>query len=64
MNLGSLIGLLKLAQDTGLTSPSLDRPDIGLGPKGIRDPSFVSVVVRPTYGKETALTRAKEGLGL
>jgi len=25
---------------------------------------FVSIVVRPTYGKETALTRAEEGLGL
>jgi len=23
-----------------------------------------SIVVRPTYGKETALTRAEEGLGL
>ena len=27
-------------------------------------PKFVSIVVRPTYAKETALTRAKEGLGL
>ena len=25
---------------------------------------FVSIVKRPTYAKETALTRAKEGLGL
>ena len=27
-------------------------------------PAFVSIVKRPTYGKETALTRAEEGLGL
>ena len=25
---------------------------------------FVSIVKPPTYGKETAFTRAKEGLGL
>ena len=25
---------------------------------------FVSIVKRPAYGKETALTRAREGLGL
>jgi len=30
----------------------------------ITKPTFVSVVVRPTYSKETALTRAEEGLGL
>ena len=30
----------------------------------ITKPAFVSIVKRPTYGKETALTRAKEGLGL
>ena len=30
----------------------------------ITKPKFVSIVVPPTYGKETALTRAKEGLGL
>jgi hypothetical protein len=30
----------------------------------VTKPEFVSIVVRPTYGKETALTRAKEGLGL
>jgi hypothetical protein len=30
----------------------------------ITKPAFVSIVVRPTYAKETALTRAEEGLGL
>lgn len=30
----------------------------------ITKPKFVSIAVRPTYGKETALTRAEEGLGL
>jgi len=30
----------------------------------IGKPAFKSIVVRPTYAKETALTRAKEGLGL
>jgi len=30
----------------------------------ITKPAFVSIVKRPTYGKETALTRAEEGLGL
>ena len=30
----------------------------------ITKPAFESIVVRPTYGKETALTRAEEGLGL
>jgi len=30
----------------------------------ITKPAFVSIVKRPTYGKETALTRVKEGLGL
>jgi len=30
----------------------------------ITKPAFKSIVVRPTYAKETALTRAEEGLGL
>jgi len=30
----------------------------------ITKPVFQSIVVRPTYAKETALTRAEEGLGL
>jgi len=30
----------------------------------ITKPAFVSIVKRPTYGKETSLTRAEEGLGL
>ena len=30
----------------------------------ITKPAFVSIVVRPTYAKETILKRAKEGLGL
>ena len=30
----------------------------------ITKPAFKSIVVPPTYGKETALTRAEEGLGL
>jgi hypothetical protein len=47
MDVGSLIALLKLAQDAEITKPA-----------------FKSIVVPPTYGKETALTRAKEGLGL
>jgi len=47
MDLGSLIALLKLAQDAEVTKPA-----------------FKSIVVAPTYAKETALTRAKEGLGL
>ena len=47
MDIGSLIALLKLAQDAEITKPE-----------------FVSIVKPPTYGKETALTRAKEGLGL
>ena len=47
MDLGSLIALLKLAQDAEITTPT-----------------FKSIVVPPTYGKETALTRAEEGLGL
>jgi hypothetical protein len=59
MNVGALIGLLKLAQDSGLT-PRPERPSFF--PKQKKD--FVSVVVRPTYAKETALTRAEEGLGL
>ena len=30
----------------------------------ITKPAFKSIVIPPTYGKETALTRAEEGLGL
>jgi len=30
----------------------------------VTKPAFKSIVVRPTYAKETALTRAEEGLGL
>jgi len=30
----------------------------------VTKPAFVSIVKPPTYGKETALTRAEEGLGL
>jgi len=30
----------------------------------ITKPAFESIVVRPVYSKETALRRAKEGLGL
>jgi len=48
VNVGAIIALLKLAQD--------------FFPKPKKD--FVSIVVRPTYAKETALTRAEEGLGL
>jgi len=59
MNIGALIALLKLAKDAGLT-PKAERP--AFFPKPKKD--FVSIVVRPTYGKETALTRAEEGLGL
>jgi len=47
MDVGSLIALLKLAQDAEITKPA-----------------FKSIVVRPTYAKETALYRAEEGLGL
>ena len=59
MNLGAIIALFKLAQDSGLT-PKAERPSFFPKPKK----DFVSIVVRPTYGKETALTRAEEGLGL
>jgi len=59
MNVGALIALLKLAQDSGVTGTPT-RP--AFFPKQKKD--FVSIVVRPTYVKETALTRAEEGLGL
>ena len=59
MNLGAVLVLLKLAKDSGLT-PKAERP--AFFPKPKKD--FVSIVVRPTYAKETALTRAEEGLGL
>jgi len=59
MNLGALIALLKLAQDSGLT-PKAERP--AFFPKPKKD--FVSIVVRPIYSEETALTRAEQGLGL
>ena len=60
MNVGALIALLKLAQDAGLT-PKPERP--AFFPKKVNG-DFVSIAVRPTYGKETALTRAETGLGL
>jgi len=63
MNLGAIIALLKLVQDSGLT-PRPEKPSIFGRDKKVRDTDFVSIVVRPTYGKETALTRAEEGLGL
>jgi len=60
VNIGALIPLLIFAQDV-LGKPSkFVRP---FGPTK-KDTDFVSIVVRPTYGKETALTRAEEGLGL
>jgi len=61
MNLGAIIALLKLAQDSGLT-PKAEFKRPSFFPKPKKD--FVSIVVRPTYAKETALTRAEEGLGL
>jgi hypothetical protein len=63
MNLGAVIALLKLAQDSGLT-PRPEKPAFFGRDKKVSDSDFVSIVVRPTYGKETALTRAEEGLGL
>ena len=30
----------------------------------VTKPAFVSIVIAPTYGKETIAQRAKEGLGL
>jgi len=59
MNIGALIALLKLAKDSGLT-PKAERP--AFFPKPKKD--FVSIVVRPTYAKETIALRAEEGLGL
>ena len=64
MNIGALIALLKLAQDSGLTTRTAVRPALFGRDKKVSDSDFVSIVVRPTYGKETALTRAEEGLGL
>jgi len=46
MNLGALIPLLKLAQDSGITKESSGQ------------------VYKRIYVKETALERAKKGLGL
>jgi hypothetical protein len=60
MNIGALIPLLIFAQDVLGKPTKFVRP---FGPTK-KDTDFVSIVVRPTYGKETALTRAKEGLGL
>ena len=65
MNIGALIALLKLAQDSGVTGGHwAEKPTIFGRDKKVSDSDFVSIVVRPTYGKETALTRAEEGLGL
>jgi len=63
MNVGAIIALLKLAQDSGLT-PKAERPSFFGRDKKVRDTDFVSIVVRPTYGKETIALRAEEGLGL
>ena len=63
MNIGALIALLKLAQDSGLTARTAERPALPFGPKKEKV-DFISIVIPPTYGKETALTRAEEGLGL
>jgi len=60
MNIGALIPLIILAQDLIGKPSKFVRP---FGPTK-KDTDFVSIVVRPTYGKETALTRAEEGLGL
>jgi hypothetical protein len=60
MNLGALIPLLIFAQDVLVKPTKFIKP---FGPTK-KDTDFVSIVKRPTYGKETALTRAKEGLGL
>ena len=60
MNIGALIPLLIFAQDVLGKPTKFVRP---FGPTK-KDTDFVSIVVRPIYGKETALTRAKEGLGL
>jgi len=60
MNIGALIPLIILAQDLLGKPTKFIRP---FGPTK-KDTDFVSIVVRPTYGKETALTRAEEGLGL
>jgi len=59
MNIGALIPLLIFAQDVLGKPTKFIRP---FGPTKKKD--YVSIVVRPTYGKETALTRAEEGLGL
>jgi len=59
MNIGALIPLIILARDL------LGKPTKFITPFGpTKKKDFVSIVVRPTYGKETALTRAEEGLGL
>jgi len=63
LNLGAIIALLKLAQDSGLT-PRPERPAFFGRDKKVRDTDFVSIVVRPTYAKETIALRAEEGLGL
>ena len=61
MNVGALITLLKLAQDSGFTGPPPTRP--AFFPK--KGNGVVSTVTLPVYGKETALERAEEGgLGL
>jgi len=60
MNIGALIPLLIFSQDV------LGKPTKFIRPFGStkKDPDFVSIAVRPIYSKETALTRAEEGLGL
>jgi hypothetical protein len=63
MNLGAIIALLKLAQDSGLT-PRPEKPTFFGRDKKVRDSDFVSIVVRPVYDVTTGLRRAREGLGL
>ena len=59
MNLGALIPLIIFAQDIVKGPSKFKRP---FGPTKKKD--FVSIVVRPIYSEETALTRAEQGLGL
>jgi len=63
MNVGAIIALLKLAQDSGLT-PRPEKPTFFGRDKKVSNSDFVSIVVRPVYDVTTGLRRAKEGLGL
>ena len=67
MNVGALIALLKLAQDSGFTGPPPTRPAF-FPKKGNGVVSTTRLDISTIYGKETAIERVgpqfKGGLGL